>query len=218
MAALVAGIATLPYKIVALAQRLGDAVEAHQLLVRQPAHCTVLMALLLRWPESLGDAELSLPSTVLEQEDITARFQTYWSLFREQQQLQCSSDELAARLNLPPSAARWLILVTFRCAPAAELYTVCLADRLERVNFPPHTPGKRIIRSPSQAVEAIAALSADGVAAELNSAQLERLLGPKRDLWRSTPTPTPEWLMLRLARRLVPSAERLVYRKHQSFV
>jgi hypothetical protein len=214
MAALAAGIMTLPYKISALVQRLGDAVEAHQLLVRQPAHCTVLIALRLNWPEALNEAELSQPDTPLEQEDITARFQTYWSLFREQQQLQCSSDELAARLNLPaPAGQRWLILVTFRCNPGAELYTVCLADRLARVNFPPHTPGKRIIRSPSQTVEAIEALSEEAAVAELDSLQLDRLLGPKRDLWRSTATPTPEWLMLRLARRLVPGAQRLVYRR-----
>jgi hypothetical protein len=214
MAALVSGVMTLPYRVAALAQRLGDAVEAHQLLVRQPAHCTVLCALRLSWPESLSDAELSQPSTEVEQQDITSRFQTYWSLFRELQQLQCSSTELAARLNLPVEAStRWLILVTFRCNPSTELYTVCLADRLERVTFPPHTPGKRIIRSPSQTVEAIEALSAEAVVTEIDSAQLGRLLGPKRDLWRSTPTPTPEWLMLRLARRLVPGAEQLVYRR-----
>jgi len=216
MASAASKILTLPYRIASLADRLGNEIDARQWIV-QPEHCTVSQALALSWSSEQTASELANPDSSLESEDITKRFQTLWSLFRDKEQLVCSSDDLLTRLNWKPKEGylHWLFMITFRSKTNSQAYIVCLRDGLEELKFPPYSPTKRSIRPPGKSIESIEVAWTDesGVQFtenfEFRKSHLERLLGPHRDFFETTAVVPPDWLILRLARGRYPRAQRL---------
>lgn len=207
MSAALKAIIELPFKISSAFDRLGNTFEAHQFLIRQPEHCTVTQAIFLQWPEHLPEAELARPETVFEEQNVTPRFQTFWSLYQDLDVLTLShSEELIQRLNLKLKPEHsWLLLVSFRVGLGNEVFVCPVGPKQRNVKFPPYQPGKRLLRS-TQAIERLEAQLVNGETRPISSPLLQGLLGPKRDLWHSTPSSTPDWLLLRIGRRLVPEA------------
>lgn len=201
-------IIELPFRIGSAFDRLGNSFDAHQFLVRQPEHLTVTRAIALLLPPELSDEQLANPEHELVELDITARFQTFWSLYENLQVARFSAVELSNRLNLGEDklGPRWLLMISFRIGLGPTVYTLPILNSTPQFNFPPYQPGKRVMR-PIRFVERIEAVmpeTAEGLA--LSSPLLKQLLGPKADLWASTGCATPVWLLLRLVRRQQPKA------------
>lgn len=207
-------VLTFPYRIASLADRLGNEFDARQ-WITQPEHCTVTHALALSWTAEQTPGELSNPNCELKQENITKRFQTLWSLYRDKEQLVCSSDELLLRLNWKPEGdGHWLLMISYRSKSNPQPYIACLSDARPELKFPPYSPTKRSLRPPGKAIESIEVVWAgEGQMVaqnyDLKKSHLESLLGPNRDFLETTAMAPPDWLILRLARGRYPQAQLL---------
>lgn len=213
MAIVLKTILEIPIKLGLFLDRVNNEIDAHQVFLRQPEHCTVVRATLVSWSQEISEEELSDPETKLKESDLTQRFQTVWSTFDNLQQLKCSSSlELLNRLNLAEiPSEEWLLLIVFRTG-GKELYCLCVSSQSKQIIFPPYQPGKRVIRSPNciRSIQVYVPNSEQPI--DVRSLQsIAQLLGPKYDFFKTTSTPAPQWLITRFIRRKYPNLKKIEY-------